>query len=435
MRLWPRKKRFWPLAFLAWMFCLGFLGLLASCGPTRLALSRAHMTPHGPAATPPLLPEGTDVRQWEDEIRPKLARALQREVYGVLPDKSATRIVSHRLIADSAFHDRARVEEYVLVGEATYNGQTNPTKPFHVVLVLPKQAAGPVPVILMESFCPNQNSVPVKGVSIPSGVTFSCDGKGLMAHVMRYVFGRYIATPPIEMILDHGYGLAAFYPGEYVPDRAQSGLAALKGLTNGYSDEASRMGAIAAWGWGYSRVVDALEQNPKIAKNTFIAYGHSRYAKAALVAGAFDPRIGAVIAHQSGTGGASLNRNKRGETVRDITKTYPHWFDQNYGRFAGHEQDMTTDQHALLALIAPRPILLGNALRDVWSDPNGAFRAARGASPVYRLYGHQGLRQTRLSRFTPSADIAFWIRPGTHGVVKEDWPAFLSFLDAHLRKH
>ncbi|MEZ5920566.1 MAG: hypothetical protein R3C60_04355, partial [Parvularculaceae bacterium] len=79
-----------------------------------------------------------------------------------------------------------------------------------------------------------------------------------------------------------------------------------------------------------------------------------------------------------------------------------------------------------------RPVLLGNARRDVWSDPNGAFRAALGADPVYRLYDEKGLDQKRLVPFEPSSELAFWIRPGTHGVVKEDWPAFLQFLDAHF---
>ena len=88
-------------------------------------------------------------------------------------------------------------------------------------------------------------------------------------------------------------------------------------------------------------------------------------------------------------------------------------------------------QVVLLALIAPRPILLGNARRDVWSDPTGAFRAAQGADAAYELLGSEGLTVERLDRFEPEADIAFWIRPGTHGVVEEDWPAFLRFLDAH----
>jgi len=94
---------------------------------------------------------------------------------------------------------------------------------------------------------------------------------------------------------------------------------------------------------------------------------------------------------------------------------------------------MPIDQHALLALIAPRPIFLGNARRDVWSDPNGGFRAAQGANSVYNLYNKQGLNQDKLKPYIPKNDISFYIRGGTHGVVKEDWPAFLDFLDAHKK--
>jgi len=38
----------------------------------------------------------------------------------------------------------------------------------------------------------------------------------------------------------------------------------------------------------------------------------------------------------------------------------------------------------------------------------------------------------KLNDFIPSDDLSFWIRPVTHGVVEEDWPAFLKFLRAHF---
>ena len=256
-------------------------------------------------------------------------------------------------------------------------------------------------------------------------------GGGPLGGVMTYVFGRYICTPPFEMILDRGYGVAVL-DASVIPDQRDEGLSELRRLSAGHEDDGTRWGAIAAWGWLYSRAIDALEGDPRFAQDGFITWGHSRYGKAALVAAAWDDRVAGVIAHQSGTGGASLNRNKKGESVGAITDAYPHWFAENYAAFAGREDDMKVDQHLLLGLIAPRPVLLGNARRDVWSDPNGAFRAAMGADGVYALYGAQGLAQERLDQWRPDAELAFWLRPGTHGVVKEDWPAFLEFLDAHF---
>ena len=255
-----------------------------------------------------------------------------------------------------------------------------------------------------------------------------------MAMAVTYVFGRYIATPPLAEIFDRGYALATFYPSEFVPDQAGAGLSALRRFSDGHSDDETRWGAVAAWGWGFSRALDVLAQEPTVDMARVIAYGHSRYGKAALFAAAFDERIAGVIAHQSGTGGAALSRDKAGESVGEITDAYPHWFARQYAAYAGQEEKLPVDQHQLLALIAPRPMLLGNARRDVWSDPEGTFVAAQGAHPVYDLLGTSGLQQTDLKAFIPDATLSFHIRPGTHGVTEDDWPAFFDFLEAHFRE-
>jgi len=93
---------------------------------------------------------------------------------------------------------------------------------------------------------------------------------------------------------------------------------------------------------------------------------------------------------------------------------------------------MTVDQHQLLALFAPRPVLRGAGDRDRWSDPAGAFRAAQGADPVWRLYGKPGLDQTRLSEPDLTRPLASFMRKGTHGVTTRDWDNFLTWLDANF---
>ena len=423
----PRRKRIWALL----LFSSVFLFALASCGPTKLTITRASLTPRTIVATPALTLPGTSLEEWQSTIKTKLQNDLQKYVYGFLPDSSATKIISHRIVAENAFNGSARIEEYKLIGTANYNGQSRQTPEFNLVVAIPKNADGPVSVIFMESFCPNHNTIPHPDISRdPEG--FSCGSSGVMNKTMLFVFGRYIATPPLEMIMEKGYALATMFPSEYVPDRSGVGLEALAALSQGHLDDNTRWGSVAAWAWGFSRAIDVLEQDERFAKDGFVTYGHSRYGKAALVAAAYDERISGVISHQSGTGGASLNKQKHGETVTEITDTYPHWFSKAYANYGGREDDMPIDQHALIALIAPRPIFLGNARRDVWSDPNGAFRAAQGAQQVYKLYNKQGLKQDKLKPFIPGADISFYIRPGTHGVVKEDWPAFLEFMDAHF---
>jgi len=428
-KFFPARKRGWAL----WIISGLFLAIFVASGPTKLTISRASLKPNGLPASPVLVNQHTTLVDWEQTRRPFHKNALQELVFGYLPDGSSTEIIDKKIIANTAYNNKASIEEYTLTATAVFNGMPSKTRPFKLVVVIPKNHTGAVPVIVMQTFCPNHNTLRHPGISKPTNIGVSCGGNGLMAKTMSYVFGRYIVTPPTEMILDHGYALATIYPSEFVADRAVSGLAALRELSAGHTDERTRWGAIAAWGWGFSRTLDVLLQDERFDPGALITYGHSRYGKSALVAAAFDARISAVISHQSGTGGASLNKYKKGESVREITKVYPHWFAKSYAGYAQREQDMATDQHALLALIAPRPLFLGNARRDVWSDPNGAFRAAQATKPVYELYNKQGLIQNKLSDFIPDADIAFWIRPGTHGVVKEDWPAFLAFLDAHYK--
>lgn len=390
------------------------------------------LSPNGAAATPALQASSRD--EWEAKGAPDAREKLQSSVYGFFPEIAESGIISRRVVNESAFGGAGIVEEYRLSAAATFGGarvesRENNGAPGYVMnVVLPKNAAGPAPVIMMETFCPRWDTVPDPGVDGAPATRKS----SFPERIATYVFGRYICTPPVETILAAGYAIATIYPGDIVPDGGEEGLAELKRLSAGHADDETRWGAIAAWAFGYSRMVDALEQDERLDRNGMIAWGHSRYAKAALLAAAFDERIDGVIAHQSGTGGASLNRDKRGESVKAITGSYPHWFARAYRGFAGEEDKMPVDQHALLALIAPRPVLLGNARRDVWSDPNGAFRAALAADAVYELYGVRGLDQDRLDAFKPDAEIAFWIRPGTHGVVKEDWPAFLEFMAAHF---
>ncbi|MCK5745076.1 MAG: hypothetical protein KAH44_02635 [Oricola sp.] len=422
------------------LFCLSLVAaaLCALAGCVQATVAWTDMEPNGDEARPALLagfegePPVASVEAWNETRAPALREALQREVYGYLPEASSTRVLERKVVNAQAFGGRAVLEEYTLAVTAAFGGVTvesagaDEETGFVMDVAYPANAEGPAPVILMETFCPRWDTLPDAGVAGFPEKPEKPPG------LVTYMFGRYICTPPVDAILDAGYAIATIYPGELVPDDKAEGPPQLLRLSEGHADDDTRWGAVAAWGWAFSRMVDVLQDDPRVDADALVTWGHSRYGKSALVAAAVDPRIAGVIAHQSGTGGASLNRNKRGESVKAITKSYPHWFSETYADYAGREEDMDIDQHALLALIAPRPVLLGNARRDVWSDPNGAFRAAMGADPVYELLGSEGLRQERLDDWRPEADIAFWVRPGTHGVVEEDWPAFLEFLKAHF---
>ncbi len=412
------------------MKLLAILPLLAMAGCVQMTLAWTNLNPDGPVAEPSLLPETAQPEDWNDQRKHEIRDALEAHVYGVMPDQSDLTIVERKTIDENAFDGLGIIEEVTVQATATFNGTSAQTPEFRINIVLPKQATTPSPVIMMASFCPRWDTIRHPDIYRPEGAG-SCV-EGFASPIFGYIFGRYNATPPMKEILSHGFGFAAIFPGEFIPDAREAGLASLREMSAGHTDDTTRWGAIGAWGWAYSRIVDVLAMDNRVDQDGIISYGHSRYGKSALIVAAFDDRVDGVIAHQSGTGGASLNRQKRGESVNQITDQYPHWFSHTYAAYAGREEEMPIDQHHLLALVAPRPMLLGNARRDVWSDPNGAYRAAEAADAVYELYGHKGLDQKRLNDWRPEADIAFWIRPGTHGTVREDWPAFLEFLDAHF---
>lgn len=422
-----------PRSFFAIVLLAAFLGA-GGCAQVTLAWASFDVT--GPEARPSALgtfegaPAVHNVETWEKERAPALREAFQRSIYGYFPDASATHILEHRVVDNAAFGGAGILEEYRLRVSATFDAEEADTEEFWIDVVLPAHASGPSPIVLMQTFCPRSEMMERPAVT-GGGPGVSCNG-GVLSTTLKFFFKRYVRVPPIDELLARGIGIATIYPGAVVPDRRRAGLDALDALAPKRAESDTRWGAIAAWGWLYSRMTDVLERDPRVDQKALIAFGHSRYGKAALVATAFDPRIDGVISNQSGAGGAALNREKKGETIHQITKDFPHWFATAYDNYEGREEALPIDQHLLLALIAPRPVMLGNARRDVWADPNGTFRAAMGADPVYELYGLKGLDQAGLEDFNPQADIAYWLRSGVHGVLDRDWPAFLDFIDAHF---
>ncbi|MEL6363593.1 MAG: alpha/beta hydrolase [Pseudomonadota bacterium] len=408
---------------------------LSSC--VRLTIAWAPLAPRGAEARPDVLAEFAadapvaSVADWEERRAPLLRGAFERDVYGAAPRLVGVRKSAVRPLDGSVYGDGVVAEEWTVEFTVETAAGEREEARFFADIILPP-GPGPHPAILKQSFSSRASALPDMDVSAPDGGPRP-EGAGEIPGIFLFVFGRYIMEPPVEMIVGRGYALILLYPSEVAPDAREPGLAALSRLSGRDDDQLDRWGAVGAWAFVHSRMVDLLDADPRFDDDATIAYGHSRYGKSALVAAAYDERIDGVLSHQSGTGGASLNRKKPGESVKSITKSYPHWFSPAYGAFGGRTKEMEIDQHQLLALIAPRPILLGNARRDVWSDPNGAFRAAQGANPAYALYGSRGMTAERLDEFRPADDIAFWIRPGTHGVTEEDWPVFLEFLDAHFR--
>jgi hypothetical protein len=143
-----------------------------------------------------------------------------------------------------------------------------------------------------------------------------------------------------------------------------------------------------------------------------------------------------VFSNCSGNTGAALSRRRFGETITRINSSFPHWFAYNYKKYNDNETALPVDQHMLLALIAPRPLYVTNASKDLWADPEGTFRALKEAGASYALYGkHPALPQTHPGVNNPVVEsiLGYHNREGIHDLTAYDWDHFIQFASFHLK--
>ena len=144
-----------------------------------------------------------------------------------------------------------------------------------------------------------------------------------------------------------------------------------------------------------------------------------------------------LVSNESGSTGAAIAGNKKGEQIRDINRGFPYWFCENYKRFNSREQDLPVDQHMLIALSAPRLVYVASAVEDTWSHPENEFLAAMHASPAYDLHNVRGMTETNMPPLdTPlhAGRIGYHVRSGKHDLTPYDWQRFMDFADRHLRR-
>jgi hypothetical protein len=392
---------------------------------------------------PLLLASGRKVvksAQWAQERRPQLLHLFEAHVYGKVPEPGIPLRPRFQVKSD----DRQALGGTAIRREVSILFTAKPDGPrIDLLLYLPKNAvAGArVPTFLGLNFRGNHSIQPDPGIAL-SGQWMRENGTGVVNNrATEASRGTDSSSWPVDRILAGGYGLATAYYGDIDPDYDdgfKNGIHPLfyqPGQTRPAADE---WGSIAAWAWGLSRSFDCLETVPEIDPRQVVLIGHSRLGKAALWAGAEDPRFAIVVSLQSGCGGAALSRRIFGETVQQINTSFPHWFCSNFRQFNGHEDELPVDQHELIALIAPRPVLICSAADDLHADPKGEFLAALAADPVYRLLGTDGLATSDMPRPAPQqlikSTIGFHFRPGMHQVTTDDWDTMIDFADHHFKR-
>jgi hypothetical protein len=294
-----------------------------------------------------------------------------------------------------------------------------------MTLTTPKDAKGPVPVILEFGFTFGGKGPP-KGFAGKGGPSWQ------------------------EQVLAKGWGYAILSPnsvqadtgGRTGKDGSYQGLTTgIIGLCNkGQPRKVDDWGALRAWAWGASRALDYFETDKAVDARRVGIEGLSRYGKAAAVAMAYDQRFAIGFIGSSGAGGVKLHRRDFGERVENVAAAGEyHWMAGNYLKYAGPltPNDLPVDAHHLVALCAPRPVFISVGSERVeggWVDARGMFLAGVGAGPVYELLGKKGLGTAEFPAQETAlveGEIAFRQHAGGH-TTGPNWPTFLKYAERYF---
>ena len=338
---------------------------------------------------------------WWKERRPEIVEDFDREVFGRVP-KDVPRVtweVTKRVEATVGGHP---VIGKQLLGHVDNSGDPDIKVDIQMTLVVPADAKGPVPVMMMFG----GRGIPE--IAFPAPVF---PGRGPVAG-RGAAGGRGPVGPPpgadppaSEQLIADGWGFVGINPGSIQADNGAGLTKGIIGLVNkGQPRKPDDWGALRAWAWGASRGLDYLATDPAVNAKEVGIEGVSRYGKAALVTMAFDTRFAVVLIGSSGEGGAKLHRRNWGEAVENLTGSGEyHWMAGNFLKYGASEAtfgsktpgDLPVDAHELIALCAPRLTFVSYGVPEKgdakWLDHQGSFMAAVAAQPVFRLLGAKDL--------------------------------------------
>lgn len=402
---------------------------------------------------------GTPVTQatWNDR-RAEIRNIFEENMYGRIPAK--TQIYTEKfdsgnttVTGNTAPGSYSAVrEQYHMWFKSDHSG---PRIDWLVVRPASSSAVNPAKVIFGLIFMGNHSILPDTQISIPtcwyddwsdfyiSGNKATAAGRGCTLNSgKRYHY-------PIDYFLSRGYAFVCATYGEVCcdpeldpGDRPQSDC-----FETGVFDlwkprsnsDPTRPMALGAWAWAMMEGMDLVESIPELDDSKVVLTGVSRLGKSCLIAGAFDDRFAVVAPVQTGGGGVPLTKYylPGKETIASETSKYTHWFIPKYATFAGHESEMTFDQHLLVSCVAPRAIFSLGFDMPHFNSP-GEFQCLREASPAWTLWGKEPLPNVvypdAYGNEAIGANMAYYRRTEAsgHGVKMDDWTRLLDFADGNF---
>ena len=317
---------------------------------------------------------GYSVAEWPKRAE-EIKKLYEYYMYGPLPDMSGEDITwvlsefrenvdTYELFGGKTVSSKARVANGTI---HISNGEKESS--FDIVVTLP---LGPAPK---------------EGYPVHIEMSFS-------------FFGMLAPSKNAYYLAKRGYASIGYEPTRVAADNSTR-TGAFYDLYPYGTDWEHQTGAMAAWGWGASKIVDALEnglgEEINIDPEFAMLSGVSRFGKATLVAGAYDSRFKVVIPTCSGAGGVAMYRtvttgktfdlksfdyeNEDGGTTHLTTQNEHiqslqshdegHWFNDNFLKFDCFER-LPVDQHMLASLIADENrflFLVNGILGEDWTNP------------------------------------------------------------------
>jgi lysophospholipase L1-like esterase len=377
----------------------------------------------------------TTAAQWPAR-RAEIQEDFEREVYGHIP--ADVPAVTWEVTATTrGLSGTIPIITRKLVGHVNNSADPQISVEIQASVTVPADASGPAPVIIeFGGF----------GFGFPPGrrLTTRPGGPGPAR------FPNPTGINWHDLAISKGWGYASINPNSIQPDNNHL-LTGIIGLTNrGKPRTPEQWGALRAWQWGISRLIDCFEQHPewKIDATKVGVEGLSRFGKAALVTEAFEPRIAVGLIGSSGEGGAKLHRHIFGEAVENLAGGEYYWMAGNFIKYGASDPpktvaDLPVDSHELIAMCAPRPCFISYGVVEhgdpKWVDAHGSFMAAVLASPVYELLGAKGLGTPGNYLTDPmpppltliGGQLAWRQHTGGHDVTP-NWPAFFGWVSRYI---
>jgi len=381
-----------------------------------------------------------DAKTWMGKRRPEIVQLFEENQFGKMPPRppgmhfdvfdKGTLVLNGKAIRKQVTVYFAKdTEDRALTTDDKSRGKSYK---MDLLIYLPAAAKKPSPLLLIINFFANSSVVDDPGVR--AGEVWTREGKKVPATTAA--FGKI----NIDTFITQGFGIATVYYGDIEPDFKKGFEYGIRGhyLKPGQTYPANdEWGAISAWSWGLSRAMDYFETDKQIDAKRVALQGTSRLGKTVLWTGAHDSRFKLVIASCSGEGGAAISRRNYGENIKHMTDTsrYYYQFAPNWHGYANDFNRSPVDAHMLVALMAPRPLLLQTGDTDYWSDPKGEFLAAVAAEPVYKLFNKKGPGTDVMPNAGNESllnTLGYYMHAGGHGTIPSDWAVFMTFLKKYL---